>query len=282
MVKIISYIITISTIIIFLTELLFAEIIFFPDEILVDNPHGALLRSPALDVLYISSVKDNKDFMGYNFGTKIPMLSFDSNDIKYQFGGFGGIYTRFELFTYSFNFVHADFQGGIFGDVKLKKIYFETMLYHVSSHIGDDYIYYNGNNVVDTGYEAIRHYTTYSVMPILDFTLGFEYKSAKRPEDRIFYDKSLLIGNRINFYTEEVPIFFEGEIEIIGFKNTPNVGIKGGIYLSYLFNNILLGNDLSSDERHEFSVYYYYGYSKMGYFYNNRESLFLAGPTYRF
>ena len=176
----------------------YAEIQFLPDETLCKNPHGALLRSPSIDALYIHSEIDRKDYLGYNFGTKIPILSYDIDTIKSQFGGFGGIYTRFELFTYSFNFVNADFQGGVFNDFKYNRLSFEFMLYHVSSHLGDDFVNKENAAVTDTGFEAVRHYTTYAVWDLFEVTVGFEYKFSTRPDEKIIYNKSFLIGNRLD------------------------------------------------------------------------------------
>ena len=260
-----------------------SDVRFFPSVKLVQNPHSSLLRSPSIDVLYIHSADDNTNYMGYNFGSKIPMLSIHrDNSIQYQFGGFGGVFTRFELFSESFNFVHADFLGGVFWDAEYDSLSFETMLYHVSSHIGDDYIYYENAEILDVGFEAVRHYTNLKIIEMLIVSIGFEYKFSRRPNNIIFYNKSFLAGSKIDLYSKGMPLFLECELEIIGMDHSPNVGIRLGTYLGYLFNNILLNDERQSRELHEFSIYYYYGYSKMGYFYDKKESLLLLGPTYRF
>ena len=117
---------------------------------------------------------------------------------------------------------------------------------------------------------------------MLIISIGFEYKFSKRPDNLIFYDKSLLVGSRIDLHSKGIPIFMECELEVTGIENSPNVGIMFGTYLGYLFNNILLNFEGQSRELHEFTIHYYYGYSKMGYFYDRKENILLIGPTYRF
>jgi hypothetical protein len=246
------------------------------------NLPGALLRSPSVDVLYVSSEKDNKEYMAYNFGVKIPGISFnDTRDRRYVFGGYGGIFTRFQLHTESFNFVHADFLGALFLDILYKNLMFETSIYHISSHLGDDYINNNSTEVVDTGFEALKQDVLYRFTPVIKFHIGAEYKLGRRPSQTIFYNKSLFIGAMLDGLPQKTPLFFESELEIIG-NNTPNLGLKAGVYLNYLINRFLLNKPPPEKEHHEFSFYYYNGYSKMGYFYNQREQLFMAGFTFRY
>ena len=246
------------------------------------NLPGALLRSPSVDVLYISSEKDNKEYMAYNFGVKIPCISFNDNrGRRYVFGGYGGIFTRYQLHTESFNFVHADFLGALFFNIFYKNLMFETSIYHISSHLGDDYINNNSIEVVDTGFESLKQDILYRLTPVIKFHIGAEYKLGRRPSQTIFYNKSLFIGAMLDGLPKKTPVFFESELEIIG-NYSPNLGIKAGVYLNYLINKFLLNKPPPAKEHHEFSLYYYNGYSKMGYFYNQREQLFMAGFTFRY
>ena len=72
------------------------------------------------------------------------------------------------------------------------------MLYHVSSHLGDDFVNKENAAVTDNGFEAVRHYTTYAVWDLFEVTVGFEYKFSTRPDEKIIYNKSFLIGNRLD------------------------------------------------------------------------------------
>jgi hypothetical protein len=259
-----------------------ASVEFFSSDKISRNPHGALLRSPSISALYLYSTDKNKHFTEFDFGAKIPGISLrNENNIDVDIGGAGGVFTRFELFSESFNFVHADFTGSIFADIRYRRFSFETSVYHTSSHIGDDYIKYRHASVKNTGFEAIKHHTTF-LTEYLDISLGFEYKFSRRPIKTLFANPSIFFGSRLNLLPDGIPLFIECEIEIIAGKYLPNIGVRAGIYLKYIFNTIVLGRPASKNEPHELSIYYYNGYSKMGYFYNRRESLVLFGPTYRY
>lgn len=258
-----------------------ADLKFFSFDPISDNPHASLLRAPSLNALYLYSVEKNRHYMAYDFGVKIPGISLRGGSVDVDIGGYGGIFTRFELFSESFNFVHADFSGGLFTDVRYRDLLFETSVYHTSSHLGDDYIRYNYGVVRNTGFEAIRHYTTY-IMHCVQFSLGFDWKFSRRPERKIFREPSVLAGARIDLLPEDIPFFIEMEVEIITGRRLPNIGIRAGIYLKRLFTLLFLGRNSSGKEAHELSVYYYNGYSKMGCFYDRRETLILVGPSSRF
>jgi hypothetical protein len=258
-----------------------ADLEFFSSDKVTDNPHGALLRAPAINALYTYSTGNKRHYMEYDFGAKIPAISYRDETTQIDIGGSGGIFTRFELFSESFNFVHADFTGLLFTDVRYRNFLFETSVYHTSSHLGDDYIRYNLGAVQNTGFEAVRHYTTY-ILPCVEISIGFDYKFSRRPKKTISPYPSILAGCRIDLLSEGIPFFIEWEAEIIAGRRLPNVGIRAGIYLKYLFNTCILKKKSSGNEPHELSVYYYNGYSKMGCFYDRRETLVMFGPSYRY
>jgi len=268
------------------------ELSFFPVERFTNNAHPALLRSPAIDVLYTCSTPDRRHYMSYNFGARFGLLSADfGGDLRAELGGGGGAFTRFELFTHSFDLIHADFLGAGTASVRYKKLLLETALYHVSSHVGDDYIkrrhekrapWQRENVFRNVGFEAVKQYASYAFSPLFEASIGLEYKLGRRPEGLIFYRASFFAGMRLDLLPTGVPVFFECEAELYDFKREPNVGARLGVYLGYLFNTVFMGKDPGGREQHELSVWYYYGNSKMGYFYKEKESLILVGPTYRF
>jgi hypothetical protein len=257
------------------------ELDFFSPDKVVSNPHAALLRSPAINTLYLYSVESRRHYMEFDFGAKIPAVTYHGKGADVEFGGAGGIFTRFELFSQSFNFVHADFTGMLYTDVRYGQFLFETSVFHTSSHVGDDYVRYHHAAVVNTGYEAARQRVT-CALPFVEISLGLEYKFSRRPDRGIFRLPSLLLGSRIDLLSEGVPLFIEWEAEIFAGRRPPGIGIRAGVYLRYLFNSVLPGRHGGGKEPHEFSIYYYNGYSKMGYFSERRETLVMAGPTYRY
>lgn len=257
-----------------------AEVVFFSHAPLGNEYHSALLRVPSIDVLYAYSTQDNKEYMLYNFGSYIPGITLIQDKSTLEIGGLGGVFTRFKLRAESFNFIHADFLGGAYCNLKTPRFLFENQIYHVSSHIGDDAIYYDQAKVENTGYEGIKHFTHYQFAPYFMVYLGIDYKFSKRPEQFIFYDKSVLFGTRADFYSLHVPLFFEWELEWFG-QASPNLGIKVGIYLKYIAKRIFLDKTELGRENHQLSLYFYHGYSKMGYFYHQKETLILFGPSFK-
>ncbi len=260
---------------------LFAEVKFFSSEKVSQTTHASLLRSPALNVLYMYSADTMKHFMAFDFGAKIPGISIRGGQVEADIGGGGGIFTRFQLLSESFNFVHADFSGALFADIKYREFLFETTVYHTSSHLGDDYIVYDHGRPRNTGWEAVRQYLSY-VTPFFDVSLGVEYKFSRRPLAVIFYPLSFFLGGKIDLLAAGIPFFMEVELEVIAGPYPPNFGVRMGIYLKYIFNTLILKHKPDGHEPHELSIYYYNGYSRMGSFYNRRESLILCGPTYRY
>jgi hypothetical protein len=117
------------------------------------------------------------------------------------------------------------------------------MLYLDSSHAGDDYFFYHKGEYRNVEYESVKHYTTITLFSFADAVTGFEYKFHRVPEDIIFYDKSFFIGSRIEFPAVNLPLFFEWEMEITGFRRVPNTGLKVGTYPSLLLNPMLPRNE---------------------------------------
>ncbi|MBN2159530.1 MAG: DUF1207 domain-containing protein [Spirochaetes bacterium] len=258
-----------------------ADIEFFSSDKVSGNPHGALLRAPSLNALYLYSAADTRQYMEYDFGARIPGISYRSESVAVDIGGGGGIFTRFDLLSESFNFIHADFTGALFTDVRYRNFLFETTVYHTSSHLGDDYIKYSSGAVRNTGFEAVRHYISY-MLSCLQLSIGLDWKFSRRPKKKIFGEPSILAGVRIDLLSAGIPFFVEWEAEIIAGRRLPNFGIRTGIYLKYFFNTCILRRKSGGSEPHELSVYYYSGYSKMGCFYDRRETLVMVGPSYRY
>lgn len=259
------------------------EVDFFARTKIVNNPHSALPGSQAIDCLYVYSVDDAKHYMAFNFGCRFPFLTVRAdNMLLFEAGGFGGLFTRFELFSESFNFIDADFLGGGYVTFKYRLVSLETSVYHISSHVGDDYIRYEGGVVRNAGYEAVRQYLNLSGASYLDLSLGYEYKFGRRENAGIFNVMSVLLGWRLDFLSYGVPLFLEAEGEIVDLRRLPNVGVRIGCYLDYLITAVMRKRDFAGRPQHELSFRYYYGYSKMVSFYRMRENLLMVGGTFRY
>jgi hypothetical protein len=259
-----------------------AEVEFFSGSRIQAPQHAALLRSPAIEVQYMYDTAGMKHYAVFNFGAVIPVLSVKTPSSIFETGAMGGIFSRFEFFSESFNFVTADFMGGGYAAMETARFIFDASVYHVSSHLGDEYILYDRGMVVDTGYEAARACATWMAAEWLSFSAGGEYRFGRRPGRTLFFAGSVLFEGRIDLRGHRVPLFFEATVEVLDLYRYVNAGARLGVYLRYLFNGTFLGRETGGSEPHELSVTYYYGFSRACCFARRRESLILVGPSYRF
>ncbi len=255
---------------------------FFPVGSRQTSAFAPLLRSAAIEVQYMYETAGMDHYAAFNFGASVPMLAYRTDSLAFETGGRGGIFSRFEMFSESFNFVTADFMGGGYGSIAAGEIALDASVYHVSSHIGDEYLVYDGAAIANTGYEAARLCATWAAAKWLSLSAGAEYLFGRRPRSTVFYDGLLMFEGRIDLLSFGVPLFFEGAVESVGWYRYANAAARLGLYLRYFFNTTLMGEEYRGSEPHELSVTYYYGFSKALYFSRKRESLVLMGPTYRF
>ncbi|MDH5680286.1 MAG: DUF1207 domain-containing protein [Spirochaetota bacterium] len=279
----ISRIFLTAVFIIFLSPIyLCASFEIFPNKKPIINSHSTLFNSfDGLDVLYLYNKNDLAHYMAVNFGVKYVIFHINTPDVNIDLSVMGRASVRFELFSESFNMLHADYLGGLALDVQHQGFISETWFYHISSHLGDDAIIYNNEKYVNAGWEAIRQYFNYDFYHWFRASLGLEYKIMKRPNDRIFYDLSYFIGGKLNGISFNIPLFIETEIEIINFDHSPNFGVKLGIYLDHLINKNMMDKKDDRD-KHIIFISYYHGYSKIAYLYNRRDNLFILGRTFRY
>lgn len=259
-----------------------AQVEFFTAERIEAPQHEALLRSPAVEVQYMYDTAEMKHYGVFNFGAVIPVLTVRSPLVVFETGAMGGIFSRFEFFSESFNFITADFMGGGYTAMETARFILEASVYHASSHLGDEYILYDHGTVVNTGYEAGRATVSWKTARWLTLSAGGEYRFARRPRRTLFYAGSIIFEGRIDLRCLRIPLFFQGTVELLDLYRYVNAGARLGVYLRYLFNGTFLGKEMGGPEPHELSITYYYGFSRACCFSRRRESLVLAGPSYRF
>ena len=244
--------------------------------------YAPLLRTTAIEVIYIYETMTLKHYTAFNFGAVIPILGVKIPGFTFETGVSGSIFSRFELFSESFNFVTADFMGGGYAAVESGSFIIDISVYHISSHAGDDYVLYDNGSIVNTGYEAARLIAAWNTSEWFSCSLGTEYRFHRSPERTVFYISSFMAEGRLDFLHFGIPIFLECDIELVDWYRYVNVGARIGVYTRYLFNSVILGRQDQGRQCHEFSITYYYGFSKALYFERTRESLVLMGPTYRY
>lgn len=239
----------------------------------------ALLRTPGIRMLYSHGGLPEKSYALINFGGTFPLLTSRDDDLSFEASGFGAIFSRFILFSDSFDFEHADFSGGLTLTLRGGGHAASLTLYHISSHIGDDAIANRSIPVENNGFEAIRLLTLSRIAGNLRAGGGFQWKVWRRPTEVITGVFSLyaLLKWRSPLIT------LQGNAQWLVREKVFNTGLRADLNLGYLFNTVLLKNKPADDPgRHTISIGYYYGYSRMGFFNNRREHLFYAGPGYTF
>ncbi len=279
-----QWILWISFSMLLLTNNLYPVATLFPDKKPIINGHTVLFNSfQGLDVNYFNSLSDSGQYLMAHFSIKSVLLHIQTNDrLEMDFLVLGRVNSRFRLFSESFNQIHTDYVGGLGFDIRYQDFIFETVFYHISSHLGDDAIVLENETYINAGWEAVRHYINYQDKDWLLLSLGFEYKAAQRPVNINPSRLTLLLGFFVSFLEYDVPIFIESEGEFLKPGYGPNVGVKVGLYLHYLVNNLLMGREILGKERHILYLQYYYGYSKIGYQANRKENMFIIGRTFRF
>lgn len=86
----------------------------------------------------------------------------------------GGIFPRFD-FSYDKNLQVIDFYGNIPFDIRIGKWSNRTMVYHVSSHLGDDYIRSTGQLGANNSWNSLRSILSYDAYPLLRLYGGYTY-----------------------------------------------------------------------------------------------------------
>ncbi len=162
----------------------------------------------------------------------------------YEIGFDGGAFTQFEWIIlndkWQRNILNSDFKGSLFFNLKSDKWVLRTRLYHISSHLGDDYIIRN----------KIKSYTPNAVnYEQLDISMSHNAKNLRfytgigavvRPETirrrfstqfGFIYNKSI---SNDNFYE----FILGSDVKILAQNNfNPNIKIASGIRIAKILNN---------------------------------------------
>jgi hypothetical protein len=257
------------------------DVRFFPGTSVSELPHGALGRQAGMDFDCIYSVTAGKALMQFGAGGKLTGLRIRfGDDAVLGFGGFGWMYSLFDLFSESFDYLYSDYLLGGFVDFRFGKWLSESSIYHTSHHLGDDALTTGGLTYLNMGIEAIKQYVDYDLFSFLTLSLGIEYKIGKRPENLVFYNTSFLAGFRLDTLDLSLPFFLDTEAEFFSTAYAPNFGFRLGMYANFCN---LIGS--ASGERcrhfHELFIGYYIGLSKKIYFYTSPEHHIYLGAGFR-
>jgi len=119
--------------------------------------------------------------IGHYYGIYRWVLPGDIGAMQVNIGG--GIFPRFD-FSYDKNLQVIDFYGNIPFDVRIGKWSNRFMVYHVSSHLGDDYIRSTGQLGTNNSWNSLRDILSYDVVEALRLYGGYTYNLLYVPADQ--------------------------------------------------------------------------------------------------
>ena len=120
--------------------------------------------------------------IGHYYGIYRWTLPNDIGAIQLNIGG--GIFPRFN-FANNKNLQVIDFYGNIPVDVRIGKWSGRCMFYHVSSHLGDDYIRTSSKIGSSNSWNSLRSLLSYDVSPSLRVYGGYTYHLLVNPPEQL-------------------------------------------------------------------------------------------------
>jgi hypothetical protein len=150
-----------------------------------DELFAPLLGDPrelhfALRYVFLDNhVEDAEVAVGHYYGIYRWKLPKAGGAMQLNIGG--GIFPRFN-FSDDKDLQVIDFYGNVPLDIRINKWSGRFMLYHVSSHLGDDYIRTSGQLADSNSWNSFRSILSYDANPGLRFYGGYTYHLQVHPE----------------------------------------------------------------------------------------------------
>jgi hypothetical protein len=184
----------------------------------------------------------------------------------------GLVSSRFEVFSESFDLLNTDFLGGLALGYARAPNSFEFLVFHQSSHLGDEILGRQARSRIDYGKEAARllwarGWKGGRVYAGLAFTLH------ALPEE-LEHAFTLQGGVEDAFQVWKLAMFVALDLQSRQEHDwSPNVAAKWGVWL---------GNPRKVRNRQWVFLSCFHGFSNMGQFYDVRETCGMIGVGYRF
>ena len=202
---------------------------------------------PYIGFFGYSQIDNNtkKGYVPFSMATQKVLTRWQKDSLNgYEIGFDAAAFTQFEWLIvndkWQRNILNSDFKGSFFLNVRKDKWALRTRLYHISSHLGDDYIIRN----------KIRSYTPNPVnYEQLDITLSHVTPKLRiysamglvvRPETirKRFSSQFGFIFNQFISSDKYYEFIFGSDVKILAQNNyQPNVKIASGIRIAKIFNN---------------------------------------------
>jgi len=146
----------------------------------------------------------------------------DSNGYDWQVSFSGGIHAQFDLHSPSLDLVNTDYTFGFPVTLRNGPASYRLLLYHQSSHLGDEFLLHNHIQRVELSYEALQLIRSY-----------------ERQTWRTYYGGEYIVHQGP---TDLKPAAIQGGVEFTGSDTIVGRGTLVG------------GCDLKSDQQHDWSL----------------------------
>lgn len=184
----------------------------------------------------------------------------------------GLVSSRFDAFSESFNLLNIDFLGGLALGYAATPNSFEFLVFHQSSHLGDEILDHHLDSRIDYGKEEARFLYARDCRGGRIYG-GLSFTIHALPED-IEHALTLQGGIEDAFQVWKLGMFVALDLQSRQENDwTLNVAAKWGVWL---------GNPRKVRNRQWAFLSFFNGFSNMGQFYDVRETFGMLGIGYRF
>jgi hypothetical protein len=114
-------------------------------------------------------------------GDYLGILRWSTDTTSFQVNGGGGVFGRFDLAAVANDMKTADFFANVPLDWRSHRWSGRAMIYHSSSHLGDDYLKTSGRTTQKHSWDNLRNLVAFSPSPRLRLYGGYTYAFRRLP-----------------------------------------------------------------------------------------------------
>lgn len=239
------------------------EFVLFPKEHLF-KPLIADPREPRFSGKYIfTSGRNQAEFC---FGGNFPFFRKESLQLEIE----GGAFTRFNMGSKN-RFKNVDYKIGFPFTFQKSQFSSRFQLYHISSHLGDEWMKDIGREKIDYSREVAEFLLSYEPSPYLRFYGGPIYAFHIKPD---YLKKSQLqIGTEWSSKPKgKVQYFTAVDLKI---KEEVDWDMNANLQSGFILKS-------ETGRAMRFFFEYFHGHSECGQFYNEREESWSIGSYFHF
>lgn len=247
-------------------------------ELFADEPRvfAPLLADPREAKIQMGFMRDRHGdaFWDLSFGGDVGVLYGKINgqeEISLTVRGL--VAARFEFGSKSFDLQNSDFQGGAALGYRKDQHFAEVLLYHQSSHLGDEVLERGDRVRIDYSRETLRGLWSYFPLKNLRLYGGISFHLRALPK-KLQHKIILQGGSEFRFSLGFLQMYGAMDLQCRQENHwETNVSVQIGCDL---------GNPLKVLKRQRIYLEFFYGFSNMGQFYDQRELYVLFGIGFNF